>query len=116
MTLSNVSIYPDLVKDVRPEKVSATASSTNHLLPCQLVQLLEGGVGGGEDGELALLLGQHLGQVCLLQGGDEGSEVKVGGENIRDCPHSGNDDLVNNLDTRAVHSRSEIMSYYVLMI
>ena len=50
-----------------------------------------------EDGEVSLLLGQHPGQVGLLQGRDEGAEVQVGAENIRDCSHSRHDDFVNYL-------------------
>ena len=82
---------------MRPDDVPGTAPATDQSLSGLGVQLGEGGVGGGEHGVVALL-GQQVGQLGLLEGGHEGAEVKVGGEDLSDGALGRDDDLVDHVD------------------
>ena len=82
---------------MRPDDVPSAAPASDQRLPGLGVQLGEGGVGGGEHGVVALL-GQQVGQLGLLEGGHEGAEVKVGGEDLSDGALGRDDDLVDQVD------------------
>ena len=81
---------------MRHDEILGAASAAEDPGPGRLVQLVEGLVGGHEDGEVAGP-GQQLAQLRGLQRGHHGLEVEVGGENLGDGVHGRHQHAVHHV-------------------